>query len=105
MKKLLSLGLLLSTSVCAEVHSAKEVSLLHSGDTRGCYFFSLKDVPLADSDFPAGTKWISVPHTHEASEEIFSMLLAAKLSGSTVRVTTHDSASCNGHVQAVNVVM
>ena len=106
MKKILfALAFVASTPLLAEVHSHKKVTLIHSGDTRGCIFFQLEGVPVADSNLPAGGAWFSVLHSHESSKQIFSMLLSAKAANSMVQVRTDGSSKCDKHAAVTSVIV
>lgn len=102
---LLLLGFYITSFANAITHANKEIELIHSGDTRGCYMFTLKDLAVADESVPNGRKWFAILHTHEAAKEIFSMVLAAKTSGAKVQVKTNNAEACDGHVAVRNFLL
>ena len=52
-----------------------------------CAYFQLTGVPEADPVHP-GNPWFGIPRTQNGYNEIYALLLGAKLSGSTVVVQT-----------------
>lgn len=79
----------------------KKVKVIHSGDTRGCYFFQLEGVSQAGPEVP-GNAWFAFDYERESAQTAFSILLAAKSSGSTVKVNTNGNTMC-GYVEVKNI--
>ncbi len=93
----------LSMNVNADAHSNKKVSVLHAGDFRGCFFFTLEGVSLAASSHPSGGPWFAVRLTSEPAKNIFSMLLTAKALNKGVNVDANSQSTCGGHAEIVSV--
>jgi hypothetical protein len=100
----LIMAVLIGNVSATETHSGKKVSIIHSGDNRGCIFFQLEGVEEADPVYPNGGAWFAVSNTHESSEKIFSMLIASKTGDTTVRVKT-SADHCDGHALVHNLFM
>ena len=72
----------------------KNVSTLMTAyDGADCFYFTLKGVAEADPVKP-GDPTFAIPRTQFGAKDGYAMLLAAKLSGSTVRVVTRGTLSC-----------
>lgn len=94
--------LLLAAYSNADNHNGKMVSLIHSGDTRDCYFFKLEGVAEADDILP-NNPWFAVPFSKVSSDNIFALLLTAKTSGLPITVMTSGANVCDGHAEVSNV--
>ena len=68
-----------------------------------CFYFTLAGVTEADPVKP-GSPWFAIQRSQFGSKDAYAMLLAAKLSGQTVYVSTNGSLTC-GYVTAVEVIM
>lgn len=78
-------------------YAAHEIDYIRSPDTRPCMLFQLKGVTDAGG---TGSPWFALPFAHHAYKEMVSMLLAAKMSGKSIDVSTADrlAAGC-GHAE------
>jgi hypothetical protein len=85
----------------AVYHANLTVADVHSPDARTCTFFMLTGVGQADPVNP-GSPWFGVPKTHAGYREIVSILMAARLTGRPVNVTTTGQVVCG--VAGVNHV-
>jgi hypothetical protein len=65
-------------------------------------FFQLSGVSEADPAAP--NVWFAVPKTHAGFKEIVAMLLAARMSGALVSVSTTGAVAC-GHAAVSAVVL
>jgi len=74
-----------------------QVSIVRPGGDRTCTLFQLVGVAQADPVLP-GSAWFSIPNTAPEYNAMVATLLAAKVSGSLVTVSTTGSvpAAC-GH--------
>ena len=89
---------------CADVqHTSKSIgALMAPDDTRDCMFFMLEGVTQADPNVVSA--WFAIPRTHPGFKEITGLLLAAKVSGIPINVTTNGQTVC-GHAGVRLVVM
>lgn len=103
--KLLSAVVLLALAsippAIADSHIGKQVSAIHSPDSRPCTFFKLNGVTDADSATP-GNPWFAVPQTHLGYDEILSMLITAYTTQTQMSVVT-SGLSC-GHASVSYVI-
>ena len=76
----------------------KNVTVIHSGDTRGCFFFQLGGIGEAD---PArvNNPWFAFSFSKPSADAIFSLLLAAYLSNNEVTVPTTGDSICDGYAE------
>jgi len=85
---------LLPSVGAALTFSNKSVGQLGSSDaTRDCILFTLDGVAEANPVKP-GDPWFSIPRAQFGSKDAYAMLLAGKLSGQPVTVTTNGELSC-----------
>jgi hypothetical protein len=82
-------------------HTDKKVEVIHGPDTRSCVFFKLKDVAEADSVTP-DIPWFAVSKEHIAYDEIFSILLSARMTDAELTVYTTGETVC-GHAEVITV--
>lgn len=103
MKILLCLfGLLIAGNTFASTyHGNKIITEIHSGDSRGCFFFRLEGVSEADPAFP-NVRWFAVSFDSVQSKHIFSILLTAQATNRPVNVHTSGGSVC-GHPETANV--
>ncbi|ABD79712.1 hypothetical protein [Saccharophagus degradans] len=83
-------------------HSDKKVKIIHSGDTRDCFFFQLENVSQADPVSP-NNEWFAVPFSKMSSDAVLSILMASKASGGSVKVNTTGSTVCGAYAEVKNV--
>lgn len=77
--------------------------LQSSYDGADCIYFTLDGVAEADPVKP-GDPWFAIPRTQYGAKDAYAMLLAAKLTGKTVLVSTRGTLSC-GYAAVGQVVM
>jgi len=89
---------------CADAqHTSKSIgALMGPDDTRDCTFFTLQGVSQADPN--VASEWFAIPRIHQGFKEITALLLAAKVSGIPINVTTNGQTVC-GHAGIRSVVM
>ena len=63
-------------------------------DDADCFYFQLNGVSEADPVKP-GDAWFAVSRTQYGAKDAYAMLLAAKISGKTVNVSTRGTLTCN----------
>jgi hypothetical protein len=73
-------------------HENKTVYDIVEDGTRPCLFFRLTGVLVADGAISG--EWFAVPREHLAFNELFAMLLTARILQLPVRVSTTGTASC-----------
>jgi hypothetical protein len=91
---LVMLPVALPAIALATTHSNKavgQIQVTHAAED--CFWFSLEGVTEADP-VTAGNPWFAIPRTQYGARDAYAALLAAKLSGQTVTVTTNGSVSC-----------
>jgi hypothetical protein len=85
----------------ADSHTNKTVSLLEIPAGGDCYFFQLAGVGQADPAVP-NSPWFAISKTSpsgSSAKELYAILLAARLQGTTLnRVLTSGNIVC-GHAQ------
>ncbi len=98
---ILLLMLITSGVATAGTYEWNNVSVIRSPDGRPCLFFQLKGVSNVDS---TGNPWFVVKQSHVGYKEILSMIVAAKISGKTMSVSTSGNVvpEC-GHAEVVVV--
>jgi hypothetical protein len=72
-----------------------------------CLWFQLSGVTQADPQLP-NSPWFAIPRTQNGYNEIYAMLLAAKLSGTSVQVATTGApagGACNQYSGVAWIVM
>jgi len=72
-------------------------------DGADCIYFTLEGVAEADPVKP-GDAWFAIPRTQYGAKDAYAMLLAAKLTGKTVFVSTRGTLSC-GYAAVSQVLM
>lgn len=72
-------------------------------DGADCIYFTLEGVAEADPAKP-GDPWFAIPRTQYGAKDAYAMLLAAKLTGKTVFVSTRGTLSC-GYAAVSQVLM
>jgi len=72
-------------------------------DGADCIYFTLEGVAEADPVKP-GDHWFAIPRTQYGAKDAYAMLLAAKLTGKTVFVSTRGTLSC-GYAAVSQVIM
>jgi hypothetical protein len=72
-------------------------------DGADCIYFTLEGVAEADPVKP-GDHWFAIPRTQYGAKDAYAMLLAAKLTGKTVFVSTRGTLSC-GYAAVSQVLM
>jgi hypothetical protein len=88
----LVVAFLTNTPAFSAFHSQKQIGMVLM-DSRICTFFQLFGTSEADPAFP-GAPWFALPKAGSNFEELFSMLLSAKLAGKAIDVTTDGTTSC-----------
>jgi hypothetical protein len=82
----------------------KSVAMLSSTyDGADCIYFTLQGVSEADPIKP-GEPTFAIPRAQYGAKDAYAMLLAAKLSGSTVRVLTRGTLAC-GYASVAQIMM
>ena len=73
-------------------------------DSRPCVFVSIVGVSAADPVIMSSSSWIAIPQSQNGFKETYALLLAAKLSGTPVTITTTGAAvpACDGYVGLAN---
>lgn len=89
--------------VVADQHLDKQVGHVMPPDGRGCTFFTLNGVAVADSNYSA-TSWFAVPLSREGYKEVYVLLLSARLSHETVNVVTTGNGAC-GHAEISSIYL
>jgi len=92
-----------SSALCADFWG-KSIGYLGGGDSRPCVFFNLVGVSPADPALP-GVDWFVLPKTHPQFKESFALLMAAKLTGKLINVTTTGLIDPCGHAQVASVAL
>ena len=72
-------------------------------DGADCTYFTLQGVSEADPVKP-GDPTFAIPRTQFGAKDGYAMLLAAKISGKTVRVITRGTLSC-GYASVAEILM
>ena len=72
-------------------------------DGADCTYFTLQGVSEADPVTP-GDATFAIPRTQFGARDGYAMLLAAKISGRTVRVITRGTLSC-GYASVAEILM
>ena len=67
-----------------------------------CFYFTLEGVSEADPAIP-GNAWFAVPRSQNGAKDSYALLLAAKLSGQPVVVTTTGNVSTCGYAEVLQV--
>ena len=70
-----------------------------------CYYFTLAGVALADSMVSGGGAWFSIVRSQFGAKDAYAILLIAKATGASVRVTTSGGAICGGYAQVNQVIL
>ena len=95
--------LLLATSgvASAGTYEWNNISVIRSPDGRPCLFFQMKGVSNVDL---TGHAWFVVKQSHVGYKEISSMIMAAKITGKAMSVSTSGNVvpEC-GHAEVVVV--
>jgi hypothetical protein len=90
-----------ANTASADSHYNKTISLLEVPAGGDCYFFQLAGVSQADPVVP-NSPWFAISKTSpssSSSKELYAILLAARLQGTTLnRVLTSGNIVC-GHAQ------
>ena len=73
-------------------------------DGADCIYFTLEGVTEADPVKP-GDHWFAIPRTQYGAKDAYAMLLAAKLTGKTVFVSTRGALSSCGYAAVTQVLM
>lgn len=73
-------------------------------DGADCIYFTLEGVAEADPVKP-GDHWFAIPRTQYGAKDAYAMLLAAKLTGKTVFVSTRGTLSSCGYAAVSQVLM
>jgi hypothetical protein len=68
-----------------------------------CFYFTLQGVGVADPVVPS-SPWFAMDRQTEAGRDAYATLLAAKLSGAKLRITTSGSVVC-GYAGVVYVIL
>jgi hypothetical protein len=98
------LALSLPMPMLASAHYNKEVTVVHSPDTRQCTFFMLSGVSEAAPVAP-GDPWFAVPKSHAGYKEILAVLLLARTTGKALtHVATSGALAC-GHAAVISLSM
>ncbi|WP_116809915.1 hypothetical protein [Steroidobacter cummioxidans] len=94
----------LSLPVHAVEHVNKRVLFLQStSSAHDCFFFVLEGVSQADPVKP-GDMWFAFPRSQFGSKDAYAMLLAAKLTDTSVTVHTEGQMAC-GYASAARIMM
>jgi len=103
----LTIGIVIHSPVAMATGQTRDSTVhgLVPPDSRPCAFFTLDGVAEADPVSP-GNPWFALPQSAAGYKEAYSLLLAAALSGKTVRVFTTGAtiSTCSGYVGVVNVI-
>lgn len=95
-----------ASTAAVQTYSAKRVFEMHVETTRPCVLFRLDGVTDADPANP-GSPWFAVLRTHSAYNELFAMLLSAKVSNRNISIYTDGittAADACGPFAKVNVL-
>jgi len=90
-------------SLAATDHSDKKVAIIHSGDTRDCYFFKLEGVTEADP-VASNNDWFAVPFDKPSAKNVIGILMAAKASNTAVTAKTTGQLACGGFAEVDSVL-
>jgi hypothetical protein len=102
--------LLLGMSVyAAEVASASDWTapvgqLQGLSSSYDCFYFTLSGISQADPIVP-NNPWFAVSRSQYGANPAYAMLLSAKATGASVRVTTTGITICGGYVGVNQVIM
>lgn len=87
-------GLLLASPASASVdHYSTIEQMQNTHQTTNCFYFTLVRVSQADPVVP-GSPWFAMHRDTQGAGDTYAMLLAAKLSGSRIRITTTGALMC-----------
>jgi hypothetical protein len=100
-----TVALLASSQLHANTdHFNAEVDKLESTlASTNCFYFTLHGVAVADP-VVAGSPWFAMERAGDAGRDAYATLLAAKLSGAKLRITTSGSVVC-GYAGVVYVIL
>ena len=94
-------------ALSTQQYSTTVLQIQSPASTADCLWFTLSGVPQADPILP-NNPWFAIPRTQNGFGELYAMLLSAKLSGSTVWVSTTGAAAggaCGGYAGVSWVVL
>jgi hypothetical protein len=93
-----------STSALAVDWNATVGQLQGLSSGANCTFFTLNGVSQADPVVPSNP-WFAIDRSQIGATDAYALLLAAKVSGSAVRVTTTGGTVCGGYPGVNQVIM
>lgn len=76
-----------ASTAAVQMYHGKRVFEIHVDTTRPCVLFRLDGITDADPANP-GSPWFAVLRTHGAYDELFAMLLSAKVSNRNISIWT-----------------
>ncbi len=88
---------LVAMVVSAADYPNKKIGYIRGPDTRPCLLFQLEGVTTAGN---TGSPWFALSFSHPGYKDIFSIMLAAKMSGKTINVSTSNNTAC-GHAEVM----
>jgi hypothetical protein len=100
-------AMLADVAMSAQNYTAPIAQIQSPNYNEDCVWFTLVGVPQADPILP-NSPWFALPRTQVGYSEIYSILLAAKLSGSSVNVVTTGAAAggaCGAYAGIAYVVL
>jgi hypothetical protein len=100
-------ALLANMAMSAQNYTALIAQVQSPNYNEDCVWFTLVGVPQADPILP-NSPWFALPRTQIGYSEIYAILLAAKLSGSSLNVVTTGAAAggaCGAYAAIAYVVL
>lgn len=92
-KFLFLLSCMISAKCLAVDHYHKKVENVQINASNGCVYFTLDGVDEADP-IVSGQPWFTVASDNGSKQEVFSLVMAAQLSKTNVKVSTTGNKVC-----------
>jgi hypothetical protein len=70
-----------------------------------CFYFTLNGIAAADPALGNNSPWFAIPRAQYGAKDAYAMLLAAKLSDVSVRVSTTGGTICGGYAQVSQMLL
>jgi hypothetical protein len=100
-------NILADSAFAVQSHTAPLAQFQSPNYNEDCVWFTLAGVPQADPLVP-NSPWFALSRSQIGYNEVYSILLAAKLSGSSLNVVTTGApagGACGGYAQIAWVVL
>jgi len=98
-KRIVRSFIALALALCAPLAEASvsrtgTIQIMHSPDSRPCFFFTLDGVPIADSTIHTTSPWFAIAQTAINYKEVVALVLFARANGVPITATTSGGGAC-----------